>query len=195
MYQPSLPKVHKQNIQHLYFCNRYLVIAYVLIPTTEKCSHSVIAPKRYNFNKNAQKWHTPANMTTNWKITLKTTTKLCVILLTESQQCFWGQSLWNTNHKNGFNHFWMFVTSVSMHHLDLYCSLIIEAWLKTNIRFDCRYLELWNACIISLLYIVLNVRDGTESKYHSIVFLSIHKWSTFLSLHNSYGLMQILFEI
>ena len=31
------------------------------------------------------------------------------------------------------------------------------------------------ACIITLVFIVLNVRDGTESKYPSIVFLSILK--------------------
>ena len=30
-------------------------------------------------------------------------------------------------------------------------------------------------CIISLVFIVLNGRDGTESKYPSIVFLSIDK--------------------
>ena len=57
----------------------------------------------------------------------------------------------------------------------MYCTLIIEVRLKLNIQFDCRYLELWNACIISLVFIVLNVRDGAESKYPSIVFLSIYK--------------------
>ena len=69
----------------------------------------------------------------------------------------------------------MFVTFQyrGLHHLDLSCSLIIEAWLKSNNQFDCRYLELGNACIIGLVFIVLNVRDGTESKYPSIVFLSI----------------------
>ena len=71
----------------------------------------------------------------------------------------------------------MFVTFQhrGLHHLDLYCTLIIEAWLKLNIQFDCRYLELLNSCIIGLVFIVLNVRDGTESKYPSIVFLSIYK--------------------
>ena len=29
-------------------------------------------------------------------------------------------------------------------------------------------------CILSLVFIVLNVRDRTESKYPSIVFLSIY---------------------
>ena len=69
----------------------------------------------------------------------------------------------------------MFVTFQyrGLHHLDLYCTLFIEVWLKSNIQFDCRYLELLNACIIGLVLIVLNVRDGTESKYPSIVFLSI----------------------
>ena len=78
--------------------------------------------------------------------------------------------------KMGFNHFWMLVTFQyrGLHHLGMYCTLIIEAWLKSNIHFNCRYLELWHACIISLVFIVLNVREGTESKYPSIVFLSIH---------------------
>ena len=73
----------------------------------------------------------------------------------------------------------MFVTFQyrGLHHLDMYCTLIIEAWLKLNIQFDCRYLELVNVCIIGLYFIVLNVRDGTESKYPSIVFLSIfQRW-------------------
>ena len=43
-------------------------------------------------------------------------------------------------------------------------------------HFDCRYLELWNACIFRLDYIVLNVRDGIESEYPSIVFLSIYDY-------------------
>ena len=55
----------------------------------------------------------------------------------------------------------------------MYCTLIIEAWLKLTIQFDCRYLEQLNTCIIGLDCIVLYVRDGTESKYPSIVFLSI----------------------
>ena len=38
-------------------------------------------------------------------------------------------------------------------------------------------MELWNACIFILVYIVLNVRDGTDSKYPSIVFLSIYEAS------------------
>ena len=37
--------------------------------------------------------------------TLTKTTKLGVILLNESQQRFWSQSLWNTNDKNGFQSF------------------------------------------------------------------------------------------
>ena len=47
-----------------------------------------------------------------------------------------------------------------LHHLEQYCTLTIEAWLKFNMHFDRRYLELWNACIFRLLYIVLNFRDG-----------------------------------
>ena len=38
------------------------------------------------------------------------------------------------------------------------------------------------ACIITLVFIVLNVRDGTESKYPSIVFLSIAKQPVDLDL-------------
>ena len=57
--------------------------------------------------------------------------------------------------------------------MDLYCTLIIQAWRKPNIHFDCRYLELLNACKPSLVFMVLNVRGGTESKYPSLVFLSI----------------------
>ena len=56
--------------------------------------------------------------------------------------------------------------------LELYCTLTIEVWLKLNMNFDYRYmyLELW---IFGLVYIVLDVRDGMESKCPSIVFLSI----------------------
>ena len=57
-----------------------------------------------------------------------------------------------------------------LRHLGMYCTLIIESWLKSNFNFVCRYLELLNACIISLVFNVLNVRDGTESNYPSIVF-------------------------
>ena len=77
----------------------------------------------------------------------------------------------------GFNHFLMFVTFQyrGLHHLDMYCTLITEARLKSHIHFDCRYLELCNACIIHLVFIVFYVRAETESKYPSIVFLSIYK--------------------
>ena len=50
------------------------------------------------------------------------------------------------NLKIGFNHFRVFVTFQykRLYHLDTfkYCTLIIEAWLKSNIHFDCIYLEL-----------------------------------------------------
>ena len=77
--------------------------------------------------------------------------------------------------KIGFNYFWTFVTFQyrGLHHLELHSTYIIEAWLKSSLHFDCRYLQLWNACIINLVFIVLNVRDRTEPKYPSIVFLSI----------------------
>ena len=43
--------------------------------------------------------------------------------------------------------------------MELYCILTIEAWLKLSISFDCRYLILCTACIFSLIFIVLNVRE------------------------------------
>ena len=69
----------------------------------------------------------------------------------------------------------MFVTFQfrGLYHLEQYCTLTIEARLILNIHLDCSYLELYNACIISLVFIVFNVRDGTESKYPSIVLLRI----------------------
>ena len=59
----------------------------------------------------------------------------------------------------------MFVTFqyIGLHHLDLYCTLIIEGMLNSNIQFYCRYPELRNSCIIGFFFIVMNVRDGTES--------------------------------
>ena len=45
--------------------------------------------------------------------------------------------------------------------------------VQGNLNWMPGYMELWNACIISLVFIVLNVRDGTDSKYPSTVFLSI----------------------
>ena len=57
-------------------------------------------------------------------------------------------------------------------HSKLYCSLTIEAWLKLNMYFECRYLKLWNACVPNLVYIELNISDGIDSKYPSIVFLN-----------------------
>ena len=76
----------------------------------------------------------------------------------------------------------------------MYCTLIIEVWLKLNIQFDCRYLELWNACIISLVFIVLDVRSGTESKYHSIVFLSIYGICFFLHTRLEFSLFLPIWE-
>ena len=108
--------------------------------------------------------------------TLTTTTKLVLILLRESQQWLWSQLLWNTNDKMGYNHFWTFVIFQygGLHHLNMYCTWTIEVLLKSSSHFDCIYRELWNACIIGLVFIVLNDRDKIESKYPSIVFLSIH---------------------
>ena len=107
--------------------------------------------------------------------TLITTTKVDIILLTRASNDFGASQCGIQTIKMGFNHFLMFVTFQyrGLHHLDMYCTLITEAWLQSNIHFDCRYLELWNTCIINLVLIVLNVRGGTESKYPSIVFMSI----------------------
>ena len=108
--------------------------------------------------------------------TLTTNTKLGIIHLTESQQWSFDQSLWNTNDKMWFNQFLRYVHFQyrGFHHLELHCILIIEAWLNLNINFDCRYLELWTACIFSLHFIVLKVRNKIDCKYPSIVFLSIY---------------------
>ena len=38
---------------------------------------------------------------------------------------------------------------IGLNQLELYCILTIEAWLKFNINFDYRYLELWTACKFS----------------------------------------------
>ena len=46
--------------------------------------------------------------------------------------------------------------------MELYCILIIEAWLKLNMHFDSRYRELLSECILKLFYILLNVRNGIE---------------------------------
>ena len=93
---------------------------------------------------------------------------------------------WIQTIKMGFNNFLMFVTFQyrGLHHLGMYCTLIIEAWLKSNIHFDCRYLEIWKACIFRLVFIVLDVSYGTESKYPSIVFLSIVLLIYIINLHS-----------
>ena len=54
------------------------------------------------------------------------------------------QSLLNINDKNGFQSL-MNVCDFQyrgLFRLDMHCTLIIEAWLKSNIHFGCRYLEL-----------------------------------------------------
>ena len=56
-----------------------------------------------------------------------------------------------------------------LNHLGLYCTSTVEAWLKLYIHFDI-IIELINACIFSLVFIVLNLRDGIESKYPLNVF-------------------------
>ena len=63
-----------------------------------------------------------------------------------------------------------------LHHLELYCILIIEAWLKSNMCFESNYQELLNACILKLVFIfkLSNVKNGIEIQYSSIVVFSIH---------------------
>ena len=68
-------------------------------------------------------------------------------------------------------------------------TLIIEACLKLNMHFDSRYLERLYACVLKLFYILLNVRNGIECQYPSIVFLSIlqtvlSRWPNDLKLIN-----------
>ena len=67
---------------------------------------------------------------------------------------------------------------------------IIKTWLEWNIH--CRYLELWNACLNSLVFIALNVRYRTESKFPSIVFLSIN---TGTAIPKPFGRQSIAFII
>ena len=141
------------------------------LPGHYLCSNSnhlsVIAPN--NVTTSSTKMHRYGIPLPIWQQighkTLTKTTTLGFIPSAKSQQWFWSQPLWNTNDKMGFNHFWMHVTFQyrGLHHLDMHCTVIIETWLKSNIYFDCIYLELWNACIISLVFIVFKVRDGTES--------------------------------
>ena len=69
---PLYPKFTSKKFSVFIFCcNFYLVIAYALIPTTDKCLHPFVSRcTKYRdnfFGKNAQIWHTPANMTTNWR--------------------------------------------------------------------------------------------------------------------------------
>ena len=65
-----------------------------------------------------------------------------------------------------------------LHHLDPYCTLINEALLKSKMHFDSRYLEFINACLLKLVNILLNMRNGIEFQYHSISLLSIFDLST-----------------
>ena len=74
-----------------------------------------------------------------------------------------------------------------LNHLELYCTLTNEARIKISMHFDSNYMELWNACIFRLAYILLNVRDEMESKYpwselffwvyhpKSLILLIVHK--------------------
>ena len=44
-------------------------------------------------------------------------------------------------------------------HLELHCTVIIEAWLKINMHYDSTsYLELLNARTVKVVYILLNVK-------------------------------------
>ena len=97
--------------------------------------------------------------------TLTTTAKLGTILLRRASNDFGAKHYGIQTIKMGFNHFWTFVTFWyrGMHH----CGFVqyLNHWSVTEMK-----LELRNACIISLGFIVLKVWDGTESKYSSIVF-------------------------
>ena len=57
--------------------------------------------------------------------------------------------------------------------MELNCTLSIGTWLNLNIHFDCRYPELRNNMYMLISLCFLNVRDGSESKYPSFVFLVI----------------------
>ena len=76
--------------------------------------------------------------------------------------------------------------------MERHCTLTFEAWLKLHMHFDCTYLEISNACILKL-NIALNTRDGMESKYPSIVFLSIHFWEDKSNLVNINNVLSLHF--
>ena len=69
---PLYPKFTSNKFSAYNFCcNLYLVIACVLIPTTDKCLHPFISHcpliMGQLLQQKAQIWHTRANMTTNWQ--------------------------------------------------------------------------------------------------------------------------------
>ena len=146
MYQPSLPKVHMHTILRLYFVLQPLPghclcsnsdHRQVFTPITAPNNVTTSSTKMYRYGIPQPIWQQIGSKT------LTATTKVGVILLTNSQQWFWSQSFWNTNYKNGFQSFFLMFGTFQyrgLHHLDMYCTLITEAWLKSIIHFDCRYL-------------------------------------------------------
>ena len=87
----------------------------------------------------------------------------------------------------GFNHFFYCLWLFSKEGCTIWTCSVLKS-LKRDIHFDCRHLELWNAYIVNLVFIVLNVRDGTESKYPSFVFLSIFDEISCITLCMYHGL-------
>ena len=62
-----------------------------------------------------------------------------------------------------FNHYQMFANFwYCINFFDLYCTLTKEVCPKLNMHFDSRSLELLKAWILTLVYILLNIRNGIE---------------------------------
>ena len=156
MYQPFYLKfTSKIFCVFIFCCSLYLVIAYAMSLTTDKCLHPLSEDAPNNVTASSTKMHQYGIPQPIWQQiggkTLATTPKLDVILLTESQWWFWSHHFGIQTIKMGLNHVWVCVIFQyrGLYHFDMHCTLIIEAWLKSNIQFGYRYLELWNACLIS----------------------------------------------
>ena len=111
---PLNPK-SKQFSVYIFCCNLYLINAYVPIPTTDKCSQPFLVMHLVSWQLLQQKctdmaYPSQYDNKLEEKKTLTTSTKLGVILLTESQQYFAASHYGIETIKMGFNYFQMFVT-------------------------------------------------------------------------------------
>ena len=69
-------------------------------------------------------------------------------------------------------------------HLELYCTLIIEAWLKINMSSDSRYLELSNACIYRSVQMLETDLNFNILQLFFCVYLECSYWKVFSVYHN-----------